>query len=337
MIPNDTVLLEHGSGGLLTHELITEVFLRHFRNPLLARLEDSAVLELQEMRLCMTTDSYVVSPIFFPGGDIGSLAVYGTVNDLAVCGGRPLALSCSVIIEEGFSLKTLNAVCASMAAAASRAQVQIVTGDTKVVPKGKGDGIYITTSGIGIITYHEPLSVSRIRPGDAIILSGTIGDHGAAILCSREGIEFESPLFSDSAPLNAMIEHVLAASTRIRFMRDVTRGGLGGILSEIALQRGLALHIDERAIPVQEQVRGVCEAFGFDPLFLANEGKMVLVCDPADAARVLQAMQEHPCGIHAAVIGRVGDRADARVIMTTCIGGERVVELPTGELVPRIC
>ncbi|MCX8043979.1 MAG: hydrogenase expression/formation protein HypE [Desulfobacterota bacterium] len=337
MIPNDAVLLEHGSGGLLTHELIATVFLRHLRNFCLERLEDGAVLEVQGMRLCLTTDSYVVSPIFFPGGDIGSLAVYGTVNDLAVCGGRPLALSCSVIIEEGFSLKTLDAVCASMAVAASRAQVQIVTGDTKVVPKGKGDGIYITTTGIGLVTYHAPLAISQIQPGDALILSNTIGDHGAAILCSRENIELASPLTSDSAPLSAMIERLLAASPRIHCMRDITRGGLGGILAEIALQRGLTLYIDERAIPVQEQVRGVCETFGFDPLFLANEGNMVLICDAGDADKIVQIMREYPCGRHATVIGTVSGQTDARVIMKTCIGGERIVELPTGELVPRIC
>lgn len=339
MIPHDTILLEHGSGGLLTHDLIAEVFLRHFRNPCLERLEDSAVLDGQGARLCFTTDSYVVSPLFFPGGDIGSLAVYGTVNDLAVSGGRPLALSCSVIIEEGFSLETLDAVCASMAAAAARARVQIVTGDTKVVPKGKGDGIYITTAGVGVVAYAAPLSVARIQPGDAIILSGTIGDHGAAILCSRADIGLQPAPVSDAAPLNAMIERLLDTSVNIHCMRDVTRGGLGGILAEIARQRSLTMTIDEQAIPVREQVRGVCEIFGFDPLYLANEGNMVLLCDPCDADRLVQAMRHHPCGAHAAVIGRVGDptAAGGRVVMTTCIGGERIVELPAGELVPRIC
>lgn len=337
MIKHDTILLEHGGGGLLTHDLIAGVFLPLFRNPCLNRLEDSAVLELQGQRLCFTTDSYVVSPLFFPGGDIGSLAVHGTINDLAMSGGSPLALSCGFIIEEGFPLEQLRRICSSMAAAAQRAGVQIVTGDTKVVPKGTGDGVYINTSGIGIIPCKENISVEQIQSGDVIIVNGTIGDHGAAILSVREGLGLQSPLLSDSAPLNGLVSSLLKAGSRIHCMRDATRGGLGAILAEIAGQSGFHMSIAESSIPVHEQVRGVCEMLGFDPLFLANEGKMAVFCSPDDAGKVLAAMQAHEYGRNAAVIGRVHEKGQGRLILNTIIGGERVIDLPVGELVPRIC
>lgn len=334
---NDTILLEHGGGGLLTHELISEVFLPLFKNPYLSRLEDSAVFDLHGQRLCFTTDSYVVSPLFFPGGDIGSLAVHGTVNDLSMSGGAPLFLSCGFILEEGFSMEQLKNICTSLASAAARAGVQIATGDTKVVPKGSGDGIYINTSGIGVITYATSISVSQIQPGDAIIVNGTVGDHGAAILSSREDLGLQSPILSDSAPLNGLVKCILEASPRIHCMRDATRGGLGAILAEIADQRELELAVSEDMIPVKEEVRGVCEILGFDPLFLANEGKMVVFCGPDDADSVLGAMRGHEYGRDAVMIGTVHEKGRGRVVMNTIIGGERIIDLPAGELVPRIC
>lgn len=337
MTRHDTILLEHGGGGLLTHDLIADVFLPLFHNPCLDRLEDSAVLDLQGQRLCFTTDSYVVSPLFFPGGDIGSLAVHGTINDLAMSGGSPLALSCGFIIEEGFPVEQLRKICISMAAAAKHAGVQIVTGDTKVVPKGTGDGIYINTSGVGIITYTAALAVEQIQSGDVIIINGTIGDHGAAILSSRENLGLQYPLFSDSAPLNNLVSSLLQASLHIHCMRDATRGGLGAILAEIADRSGFHMSIAESSIPVQEPVRGVCEMLGFDPLFLANEGKMVVFCSPDDADRVLGAMRAHEHGRNAAVIGKVHAKGQGRLILNTVIGGQRVIDLPVGELVPRIC
>jgi len=337
MTMHDSILLEHGGGGLLTHDLIDKIFLPLFHNPCLERREDSAVLNMQGQRLCFTTDSYVVSPLFFPGGDIGSLAVHGTVNDLAVSGGSPIALSCGFIIEEGFSLDQLHKICASMAAASQRAGVPIVTGDTKVVPRGTGDGIYINTSGIGMITCNRDISVEHIRSGDVIIVNGTIGDHGAAILSVRENLGLQSHPLSDTAPLNGLVSSLLATGSQIHCMRDATRGGLGAILAEIAGQSGFQMTIAENSIPVQEDVRGICEMLGFDPLFLANEGKLVVFCPPDDADRVLSAMHAHEYGRNAAVIGRVHDKGQGRLILKTGIGGERVIDLPVGELVPRIC
>jgi len=331
------ILLEHGSGGRLTHELIERLLVPHFKNPYLERLEDSAVFEADDRRYCFTTDSYVISPIFFPGGDIGSLAVHGTINDLAMAGGRPLFMSCGLIIEEGFMLADLERVVASMGRAAREAGVAIVTGDTKVVPKGAGDGVYINTAGIGSIHYAGRLAADSVRPGDSVILSGTLGDHSAAILSCRQAFGFATTVLSDSAPLHGLVESVLKTSLEVRCLRDATRGGLGAVLAEIAARSGCDILIDEKAIPIKDQVRGICEMFGMDPLFMANEGKMVAVCSPAHAVSVLDAMRAHPLGREAAVIGRVPGRGRGRLVLQTIIGGERVLDLPSGELVPRIC
>ncbi|HDQ04942.1 MAG TPA: hydrogenase expression/formation protein HypE [Deltaproteobacteria bacterium] len=334
---HDKILLEHGGGGLLSHELISQLFLPRFRNPYLERLEDSAVLNIGNQKMCFTTDSYVVSPTFFPGGNIGSLAVCGTVNDLAVCGGKPLFLSCGVIVEEGFPMSSLETILDTMAEKAAHAGVQIVTGDTKVVARGAADGIFINTSGIGVIEYPSPLSVKSIAPGDAVIVNGTLGDHGAAVIAARENLSLSSHLISDTAPLNGLIADILQAGPHVHCMRDATRGGLGAILAEIAKSAGMRIDVDEKSIPVQDNVRGICEILGFDPLYLANEGKMVVFCAESDAPAVLQAMQKHRYGQNAAVIGRVSASSSSRVILKTTIGGERLIDLPTGELVPRIC
>jgi len=333
----DKILLEHGSGGLLSNELVAGSFLPHFSNPYLERLEDSAVLTIGKQKLCFTTDSYVVSPIFFPGGNIGSLAVHGTVNDLAVCGGKPLFMSTGFILEEGFPFASLETIIASMAKAAKIAGISIVTGDTKVVPRGAADGIFINTSGIGIVEYAGTLSIKSIKAGDAVILNGTIGDHGAAIIKSRENLGMEAEVISDSAPLNGLIAEILKASPNIHCMRDATRGGLGAILAEIAKSANIQINISEQSIPVQDNVRGICEILGLDPLYLANEGKMVLFCPASDAAKVLTTMKKHKLGVNAAVIGNVAAGKQGRVVLKTSIGGERIVDLPTGELVPRIC
>ncbi|KAF0157443.1 MAG: hydrogenase expression/formation protein HypE [Syntrophaceae bacterium] len=333
----DKILLEHGGGGLLSNELISQYFLPRFQNPYLERLEDSAVLTIGNQKLCFTTDSYVVSPIFFPGGNIGSLAVHGTVNDLSVCGGKPLYMSCGFILEEGFPFASLEIIIQTMAEAATEANVKIVTGDTKVVARGAVDGIFINTSGIGIVEYSGILSVKSIQPGDVVIVNGTIGDHGAAIIQARENLSPTSDILSDSAPLNDLIAGTLQASPNIHCMRDATRGGLGAILAEIAKSAQVRIDVDEKSIPVRENVLGLCEVLGFDPLFLANEGKIILFCPESDAKAVLEAMQSHRYGRDAAIIGGVCKTEQGRVVLKTSIGGERIVDLPTGELVPRIC
>lgn len=333
----DKILLDHGGGGLLSNELIAEHFLPRFRNPYLERLEDSALITIGNRKVCFTTDSYVVSPAFFPGGNIGSLAVCGTVNDLAVCGGKPLYMSCGFIVEEGFPIESLDTILTTMAEKALEANVQIVTGDTKVVARGAADGIFINTSGIGVIEYPGVLSVKSIQPGDVIILNGTVGDHGAAIIGARENLSLSSDILSDTAPLNDLIADILKASPNVHCMRDATRGGLGAILAEIAKGAQVRIDIVENSIPVKENVRGVCEIMGFDPLFLANEGKMIAFCPVADAKAVLTAMKIHKYGRDAAIIGTVGKAEQGRVVLKTSIGGERMIDLPTGELVPRIC
>ncbi len=334
---SDHILLEHGSGGLLSHELVRNLFLPLFRNDHLSRLEDAATFSIGSQRLCLTTDSYVVHPLFFPGGDIGSLAVHGTVNDIAMSGGHPLFLSAGFIIEEGFPYEDLQAVCRSMAAAAKSANVEIVTGDTKVVSRGAADGLFINTSGIGVITYAPPPGVACIRPGDAIIVNGPLGDHGTAILQARQSLGFRSPIVSDSVPLNGLVADILEANPHVHCLRDATRGGLGGILAEMAEQSGLAFILEETAIPIREDVRAICEILGLDPLYLANEGKMVLFCPAAAAESILAVMKNHPYGREGMVIGRVEAGKRGRLILRTAIGGSREIDLPTGELVPRIC
>jgi hydrogenase expression/formation protein HypE len=334
----DQILLAHGGGGLLTNEIIRETFLPHFQNDLLGRLEDGAVLKVGAEKLCFTTDSYVVNPLFFPGGNIGSLAVHGTVNDLSMCGGVPLYLSAGFILEEGFPMAELEKIIQSMAEAAAEADVQVVTGDTKVVTRGAADGLIINTAGVGVIRYPGLISPASIKPGDVIILNGPIGDHGAAIVNKRENLGFEAEIVSDSAPLNHLVAAALGVSAEIHAMRDCTRGGLGTILVEMAEQSGTVMEIDEAAIPVREPVRGFCEVLGFDPLFLANEGKMVLFCPEAESDKILAAMRAERYGNDAAVIGRVQKTADrGRLIMISMIGGLREVTIPSGELLPRIC
>ena len=335
--PFDRILLEHGGGGLLSNELITETFLPRLRNPLLEGLGDGARFEIAGAKLCFSTDTFVVQPRFFPGGDIGSLAVHGTVNDLAMCGSRPLYLSTGFVIEEGFSREELERIVGSMAEAAKRAGVAIVTGDTKVVPRGAADGMFINTAGIGVVGYEGNLGAAAIRPGDAVLVSGPIGDHGAAILTARHDFGLSSEVRSDSAPLNSLVERILAASPNIHCMRDATRGGLGAILAELAAQSGLRVTIRESIVPVREAVRGICEILGFDPLFLANEGRMALFCPKPEAESVLAAMRDHELGREAAIIGVVTEDKKGRLVIQTLLGSLREVDLPTGELVPRIC
>jgi hydrogenase expression/formation protein HypE len=331
------IVLGHGSGGRLSAELLHDAFLPFFSNPLLDSLEDQATFEIAGARFAFTTDSFVVQPLFFPGGDIGSLAVHGTVNDLAVGGARPLFLSAAFILEEGFPTADLRRITASMAQAASTAGVSIVTGDTKVVEKGKADGIFINTTGIGIVPENVRLSAGDARPGDRVILSGPVGDHGIAILSSRAGIEFETEVASDSAPLHQLCKTMLDAASGIRVMRDPTRGGLSAALNEIAARSQVAIQIDETAIPIRDEVRGACELFGLDPLYVANEGKLVAIVAPESAAAVLSAMRAHPRGRDAAIIGTVGSGHAGLVTMRTAFGSTRIVDLLAGDQLPRIC
>jgi hydrogenase expression/formation protein HypE len=335
--PGDQVLLGHGSGGKLSADLVRDVFLAAFHNPLLDRLDDQAIVTIGGLRLAFTTDSFVVKPLFFPGGDIGSLAVHGTVNDLAMGGARPLFLSAAFIIEEGFSMETLRRVVASLQQAAANAGVQVVTGDTKVVEKGSGDGLFINTSGLGVVAEDVLLSAVQARPGDRVVLSGPIGDHGIAILAQREGLEFESSIQSDSAPLHTLVAAMLAAGSGIRCLRDPTRGGLSSTLNEFAAQAQVGIEIDERSVPVREEVKGACELLGLDPLYVANEGKLVAIVASGDEERVLAAMRQHPLGKEAQIIGTVTAAHPRLVTMRTLIGPTRVVDMLAGDQLPRIC
>ena len=336
MAEQDRILLAHGSGGKMAHELISKSFIRELSNPLLNKMDDSAVVSFSG-KLAFTTDSYVVSPIFFPGGDIGKLAVCGTVNDLAMSGARPLYLSLAFIIEEGLSYADLKKVVASIKKAAREAGVQIVTGDTKVVHHGSADKLFINTSGIGVIPEDVNISGSNARPGDLVLLSGTIGDHGIAVLSKREGLSFSTTLKSDCAPLGGLVAVMLEASRDINCMRDPTRGGLATTLNEIAQQSNVGIRIDEGAIPVREEVLGACEMLGLDPLYIANEGKLIAIVPPADAKAVLKAMRKHLYGKEAAVIGKVTDEKPGRVVMNTRIGSSLIVDMLTGDPLPRIC
>lgn len=333
----DKVLLGHGSGGRLSAELLRKVFLPAFQNPALNCLNDQALVSVDGVRLAFTTDSFVVRPLFFPGGDIGSLAVYGTINDLAMGGAEPLFLSAAFILEEGLPLDTLHHVVASFSRAAQEAGVDVVTGDTKVVEKGKGDGLFINTSGIGRVPPGINLSADQARPGDRIILSGSIGEHGMAILSQREGLEFESPIASDCAPLHTLVAAMLAASPAIRCLRDPTRGGLSSALNEIAAQSRVGMVLEESAIPIQEAVRGACELLGLDPLYVANEGKLVAVVDAGQAERILSATRAHPLGKQAQIIGRITEANPGLVTMRTALGTTRIVDMLSGDQLPRIC
>ena len=333
----DKVLLGHGSGGRLSAELLQRVFLPAFQNPTLDSLNDQALVNVDGVRLAFTTDSFVVKPLFFPGGDIGSLAVNGTINDLAMGGAEPMFLSAAFILEEGLPLETLQRIVVSLGRAADDAGVMIVTGDTKVVEKGKGDGLFINTSGIGRVLPGINLSANQARPGDAIVLSGSLGDHGITILSQREGLEFESPIVSDCAALHTLVAAMMAASSAIRCMRDPTRGGLSSALNEIAGQSRVGMELDESAIPVQEAVRGACELLGLDPLYVANEGKLVAIVDPNHAEQIVAAMRAHPLGQQARVIGKVTSTNSGLVMMRTSLGTTRIVDMLSGDQLPRIC
>ncbi len=337
MKKNDKILLDHGSGGKLANDLIAEVMLAAFDNPYLSALNDGAVLEVGGGRLAFSTDSYVVDPIFFPGGNIGDLAINGTVNDIAMCGASPMYLSAAMIIEEGFLLSDLKSIVSSMAEAARNAGVSVVTGDTKVVPKGAADKLFINTSGIGVIPEGVNISGHLARPGDRVILSGSIADHGMAILTQREGLSFDSPVRSDSAALNRLVERMLAVTREIRVLRDPTRGGAATVLNEIAHQSNVGVRIREDAIPVKKPVAGLCELLGFDPLYVANEGKLLAFVPAEHATAVLSAMRADPCGEDACIIGEAVEAHPGRVVMETRIGGERIVDMLTGEQLPRIC
>jgi hydrogenase expression/formation protein HypE len=333
----DTIVLGHGSGGRLSADLVRDIFLPAFHNPALARLDDQAIVSINGSRLAITTDSFVVKPLFFPGGDIGSLAVHGTVNDLAMGGATPLFLTAGFIIEEGLPLEVLRRVVESLRKAAGDAGAQIVTGDTKVVEKGSGDEIFINTTGIGIVPDGIDLSANTARPGDKVLLSGTIGDHGIAILAQREGLEFETPVRSDSAALHTLVADMLAAGTQIRCMRDPTRGGVSSTLNEIAQQSGVGMRLEESSIPVREEVRGACEMLGLDPLYVANEGKLIAVVAPEAAGPVLDAMRAHPLGVNAQLIGTIVEDHRRLVTMRTPLGTSRVVDMLAGDQLPRIC
>jgi hydrogenase expression/formation protein HypE len=333
---DETILLAHGSGSRLSHELIEKNFLPSLANPLLAKLDDSAVFELSG-RLAFTTDSYVVSPIFFPGGDIGKLAVCGTINDLAMSGATPLYLSLSFIIEEGLTLSELSKIVKSIKAAAEEAGVKIITGDTKVVNRGSADKLFINTSGIGIVPEGIDISGDNAKVGDKVILSGNIGDHGIAVMSQREGLKFSVPVQSDCAPLNKLVSQMLEASSHIHCMRDPTRGGLATTLNELARQSKVGIKIEEEKIPVRDGVRAACELLGFDPLYVANEGKLVAIVAPSDAEKVLAKTKRNRYGTDASIIGEVTDEHKGKVIMKTRLGASRIVDMLSGELLPRIC
>lgn len=337
-----TVTLAHGGGGKAMKDLVDDVFVGAFDNPLLAPLEDQARLPLVALaahgdRLAFTTDAYVVDPLFFPGGDIGALAVNGTINDLAVGGALPLYLSCAVIVEEGLPLPVLRRVAASMAAAAAAAGVMIVTGDTKVVPRGACDGMFVTTTGIGVIRPGLELGAHRAQPGDVVLVSGVLGDHGAAILCARGDLKLETPIASDCAPLHGLVAALLAAAPNTRALRDPTRGGVATVLNEIAAASAVGIEIDELRTPLRREVNAFCEILGLDPLYLANEGRVVAVVPADEADAALAALRTEPAGAGAVAIGEITPGPAGRVAMRTRVGGRRIVDMLVGEQLPRIC
>ena len=336
---NKTILLGHGSGGLMTSDLIRDLFLRYFNNNTLNKLSDSAILHIEGASLAFTTDSFVVDPLFFPGGDIGKLAVCGTVNDLSVSGAKPLYLSAGFIIEEGFSMIELDRITASMACEAELAGVQIVTGDTKVVKRGQCDKIFINTAGIGSIEEKNLLIAggSLIQPGDQLLVNGFLGDHEMAILSARENLAFEEAVLSDVASLNKMIGSLLEAGIEIRFMRDITRGGVATILAEIASGRKFGIEIEEERIPIREQVKGLCEIYGFNPLYLANEGKMLMITSKESASGAIEIMKQFDTGRDAAIIGAISSLNPAKAVMKSVTGGTRLIDKLAGEQLPRIC
>ncbi len=336
-LSSGAVDMTHGSGGRAMAQLVSELFVKHFDNPLLAQGNDQAAFDVGAGRLVMSTDGHVVQPLFFPGGDIGCLSVHGTLNDVAMAGARPLFLSAAFILEEGFPLGDLQRIVASMAMAAREAGVPIVTGDTKVVEKGKGDGIFITTTGLGVVPAGVDISGDRARPGDRIIVSGSIGDHGVAILSKRANLEFETEIRSDTAALHGLVADMVAAVPEIHCLRDPTRGGLATTLNELAAQSRVGMRIEEAAVPVKPGVGAACELVGLDPLYVANEGKLVAICSAGDAEQLLATMRSHPLGVEAREIGEVVADENAFVQMQTKFGGSRIVDWLAGEQLPRIC
>ncbi|NDJ75394.1 MAG: hydrogenase expression/formation protein HypE [Chloroflexi bacterium] len=331
------IVLGHGSGGRLSSELIQHLFVPLFDNPALASLNDQAVLDINGTRLAFTTDSFVVQPLFFPGGNIGSLAVHGTINDLAMSGAQPLFISAGYILEEGLLMDDLGNIATAMANACRDSGVLLVTGDTKVVDKGKGDGVFINTAGIGIVPDGVNIAANNAQPGDVIIVSGTIGDHGMAIMSVREGLTFETELVSDSAALHTLVAAMLDVTNDLHCLRDATRGGVAAVLNELAASSQVGFVLDETALPVRPAVQAACEMLGMDPLYVANEGKLVAVVPVARADAVLAAMRKHPLGRDATIIGQAVNEHAGMVIAQTAIGGRRVVDMPLGEILPRIC
>ncbi len=333
----ETILLDHGSGGKISHSLFSDMILPLFNNKELAKQNDGAMLDIPEGKIAFSTDSYVVDPIFFPGGNIGDLAVNGTVNDIAMCGAIPLYISVGLILEEGFSKQDLETILKTMADAAKKAGVKIVTGDTKVVPLGKADKIFINTSGIGLIPKGINVSGNRAKPGDKIIISGTIADHGITILSTREGLKFDSNIQSDSAPLNKMVHSIVGSGLDIHVLRDPTRGGLGTTLNEIASQSNVGINIYENSLPLHGAVEGICELLGFDPLYIANEGKLIAFVPEKDSKKMLDIIKQDEFGKNAVIIGEVTDETPGKVFLETTIGGSRIIDMLTGEQLPRIC
>lgn len=333
----DHILLDHGGGGKISHSLITETMLPIFDNAIISRLDDGAIFKIEEKQFAFSTDTYVVDPIFFPGGNIGDLAVNGTVNDLAMCGAVPLYLSVGLIIEEGFPMTDLEIILNGMRIATKKAKVKVVTGDTKVVPKGAVDKIFINSSGIGLIPEHVNISGHNARPGDKVLLSGSIADHGITVLTQREGMNFDSPIVSDTAPLNHMVKRMLLVCEDIHVLRDPTRGGVGTALNEIAISSKVGIRIYENKIPVKDEVSGICELLGFDPLYIANEGKLLAFIEADSADEVLKTMRKDEFGKDACIIGEVISDNPGNVFMQTRIGGTRIVDMLTGEQLPRIC
>jgi hydrogenase expression/formation protein HypE len=335
-----TIVMGHGAGGKMMNDLIRHLFASEFHNDLLAQLGDSTALELSafsDQQLAFSTDSFVVSPLFFPGGNIGELAVNGTVNDLAMSGAKPLFLSAGFILEEGLEMETLGRISASMAYACQQASVQVAAGDTKVVEKGHGDGVYINTTGIGTIPEGVNIAANNAKPGDAVLVSGTLGDHGIAIMSVREGLQFESQIQSDTAPLNGLVAEMLAVTKEIHCLRDATRGGLSAVLNELAAASKVGIEFDEEKVPLHPAVTAACEMLGLDPFYIANEGKLVAFVPAAHAEEVLSVMQNNEYGKEAALIGHVTEEHPSMVVAKTAIGSSRVVDLPAGELLPRIC
>jgi len=331
------IQMDHGAGGRASHDLVAKTFMPALANPILTELNDSALINFQDLRLAMSTDSYVVDPIFFPGGDIGSLAVHGTVNDLAMRGAQPCYLSVGFILEEGLELTDLEKLITSMAEAAREAGVQVVAADTKVVERGKADRIFINTAGVGIIAPGVNIAGQNAKPGDFVLINGPVGDHGIAVLSTREGLSFQTEIQSDSAPLNVLVSDMLEVSRNIHVLRDPTRGGVATALNEVAKQSAVGIELEESNLPVRPEVNAACEMLGLDPLYVANEGKVLVLVAPEDADQVLDKMRQHPLGRDSCIIGRVVSEHPGRVVLHTGIGGRRIVDMLSGEQLPRIC